>query len=901
MFTSNNPIIVGILSVIILMILISPFFVFRKHQKYNIIVSLYVLAIVFVMRLAVTLAGDPEGTENLNFVERVFDSFVHALQTFSMDEGYTEYTRVGKEVLTSAGYTSWAFVYGLFISFLNILAPIIGGALLLDILTGLFPSVRLFLHPFKHKYVFSELNEMSIALAEDIYAKGSDNTPNYKQINSKCIFKPLIIFTDAYVDDESEVRSELLARAKKLRAICVKTDLLDLCFIHSKTVTYLLIDSKVEDNITTFSKLAKNERTNSEHSILNNNTTHFERLFPVVKENSKEYRTRMYVFIQEEHEAETIHRILDSSSINGQIAVRAIRDYMNAAINLMVNVPLFLPLLYTPKNELTITILGSGSIAQDVFKTIYWCGQMNNIALKINIVSKDATQLEKYFKEHYSEMMKSCEEHSDILKVYESGVSMDYSTVYSKCTFQDIEDVTSISALSGPTIDFIKQTDYYVIALGSDELNHSVTSRLNNELLKRRLNDRASSTSTFSCPETTFLVPAIFNSELADAIRISKPNKPDSFIMPFATFRTRFSCQNVFFASFISDATSSQQLYNKHQQKKWIKDEYTWMANVVKEVHAVYKLFSIGKLLAATNADGTLIDITETSFKYISSPLTVTKDEYDTLAWLEHRRWNAFLRSQGFSFPDWSIFERYSNEIKTHKNIRLKYHPCLVECKKGRTVPLNLVATSNPTDFMLIPYDRLDYTSSKILHDMQSIDSEFVLPSVSGYKAYDYYGRYIYIDYQSEISECIPVDQDNNPTLRLSDSNLTLFIKDFIDRLSQKEKHVFLRHFWYRDSVEVIASDCHYKVKKVNGYLKNIMESLSNTMGHLSNEPNEAYVDTKRLIGVIHSLPSSIYRLSEKQQNEKPHKWQWEAYDSRLNSLLKPQPIPNDNDPWIYP
>ena len=72
-------------------------------------------------------------------------------------------------------------------------------------------------------------------------------------------------------------------------------------------------------------------------------------------------------------------------------------------------------------------------------------------------------------------------------------------------------------------------------------------------------------------------------------------------------------------------------------------------------------------------------------------------------------------------------------------------------------------------------------------------------------------------------------------------------------------------------------------------------------MGHLSNEPNEAYVDTKRLIGVIHSLPSSIYRLSENEQNEKPHKWQWEAYDSRLNLLLKPQPIPNDNDPWIYP
>lgn len=211
MFTTNNPVIVGVLSVVILVLFALPFFVFCKRKNYNIIISLYVLCLVFAMRLAVTLVGDPEGTENFNIVERIFDSFVHALQTFSMDEGYTEYTKVGKEILSANGYSSWAFAYGIFISLLNILAPVIGGALLLDILTGVFPTLRIALNPFKHKYVFSGLNEMSIALAEDIY----DNN-NYKEINPKCMFKPLIIFTDSYVDDESEVSSELLARAKKL-------------------------------------------------------------------------------------------------------------------------------------------------------------------------------------------------------------------------------------------------------------------------------------------------------------------------------------------------------------------------------------------------------------------------------------------------------------------------------------------------------------------------------------------------------------------------------------------------------------------------------------------------------------------------------------------------------------
>ena len=41
------------------------------------------------------------------------------------------------------------------------------------------------------------------------------------------------------------------------------------------------------------------------------------------------------------------------------------------------------------------------------------------------------------------------------------------------------------------------------------------------------------------------------------------------------------------------------------------------------------------------------------------------------LTWLEHRRWNAYMRSIGFSY-----------DIKKDKNIELKLHGCLCECSR---------------------------------------------------------------------------------------------------------------------------------------------------------------------------------------------------------------------------
>lgn len=61
------------------------------------------------------------------------------------------------------------------------------------------------------------------------------------------------------------------------------------------------------------------------------------------------------------------------------------------------------------------------------------------------------------------------------------------------------------------------------------------------------------------------------------------------------------------------------------------------------------------------------------------------------LAWLEHRRWNAFMQTEGFSAPSLDEEKAYIDRLPDdpmhlginsgmHKSVQLKLHPCIVEC-----------------------------------------------------------------------------------------------------------------------------------------------------------------------------------------------------------------------------
>ena len=94
---------------------------------------------------------------------------VNTLQVFSLDFDYDDlFKQNGGTLSALQAFLLWyrGIVYSL--------APIVGGAVILDVLAGISPDLQMFFSRRKKLYVFSELNELSVTLAEDVY-RNRDN------------------------------------------------------------------------------------------------------------------------------------------------------------------------------------------------------------------------------------------------------------------------------------------------------------------------------------------------------------------------------------------------------------------------------------------------------------------------------------------------------------------------------------------------------------------------------------------------------------------------------------------------------------------------------------------------------------------------------------------------------
>jgi ammonia channel protein AmtB len=113
-----------------------------------------------------------------NGIVSFFNAMIRAMQTFSLDEDYIEAIVTGEEILAMVLHSKLQFAFTLLFTIQNVCAPIMTGAFLIDVLSSFFPRLKLLFIPFREKYVFSELNERAIFLAEDIIEKFKEKKKN---------------------------------------------------------------------------------------------------------------------------------------------------------------------------------------------------------------------------------------------------------------------------------------------------------------------------------------------------------------------------------------------------------------------------------------------------------------------------------------------------------------------------------------------------------------------------------------------------------------------------------------------------------------------------------------------------------------------------------------------------
>lgn len=780
--------IIGALLIFSVIAVFAPPIIYRLYKVFNkaaldtnkkatvsrmLLFSGFLIIAVWCLRYAVglyTALSTTDKVSTLNWGEEIFNSLLHALQTFSMDEDYTTYILNGKKMLGDicGEDTAWKTIYGLYASVLNFVAPIAGGAIIFEILASVFPKSRLwFSHIifWKEKYYFSELNATSLSLAKSIYEKEKAH-------------KPVLIFTDTYVDEENEKEYELLLEAKKYGAICIRDDLAHVAKTCHGKRAYFLMDENEFGNLQTLMGLTE------DHNIKFIRNSH---IFLFVQSDA-------YVQLEKQ-----INKKLEEKKelLKGgeKPTIVPVNGYRNLVHNLFVDVPLYEPLINKKdKTKLNVTILGNGIIGTEAFLSAYWFGQMlisdedkksmSECDMTVNVVSKDDEEIfwskidyiNPEIKKTVGLLQNGVCNNSELLVYNNEG-----NTNNPYCHVRYIKADVKIGGFWDGDSKEAKElldSDYFIVALGNDADNISVADKLRRLIGKKHLEERDDNCSG------TVIAYAVFNSELANTLNRQKcyqcrnEGKTDIYTYAFGSLEQVYSCDNVYMSRYKILAELIGAPYDKSQMRKRLKDDntarkssdnsnYNYWANLARAMHIKYKVFSLG-LIKESIFDYNQHDldslykayIEKQCKEYINIVLSDSHKEFCTevvykelhskkhlLAWLEHRRWNAFTRTMGYQY---TCAESLFNVKNAQKDMDLKLHSCLVEARLPRLADddtyiyaefteNDLVDKSTALDFSGKMLDRLDMVSYERQKRNLTVKTE-------DFKMYDYY-RYEFYDY----------------------------------------------------------------------------------------------------------------------------------------------------------
>lgn len=562
-----------------------------KYQLF--VISGLLIAAIWSFRYAVGLCEIwiSSASNTLTAAEEFLNSFVYSLHIFGADDGLGSYVNTVKNMMGMlfGNDSVWVSFFAGYAAVLSAAAPVAGGAVIFEIIASIFPNlaVRVVNKKFwREKYYFSELNNNTLALIKSINKE-----------NKRKIFRPAIIITDSYIDDESESSVELINEAKLLGAICVKNDIVHVPKNYFGCRKFFLIDADEKVNVQKLIELT-------------------ERLGPHYAPKSEFYpfvRSDMYSSV-----AAQVKKNLDSKGKKVPPFVIPINGYRNIILNMLSDIPLFEPIAHqyalNRKNgqdtDLNITIFGTGQIGTEMFLGSYWCGQMLGCKLNVTVISRES---EEDFVSRLNyinpELLKSSMKGDPILKIYRDDraapVGADvYGNPYFTFNYipKDVKTENFENALENN--EAIQNTNYFFVALGSDEENILMANKLRAILGNSHLKSKDLL--------RTVIAYVVFDSSLCEALNAecfysyTKDDKGDKrkdiFMKALGSIEELYSVRNVFLTEFKSDAQDLHEKYyssasvatRREFAKSIFKDTYSYASSIARRVHRRYKIFSAG-------------------------------------------------------------------------------------------------------------------------------------------------------------------------------------------------------------------------------------------------------------------------------------------------------------------
>lgn len=516
------------------------------------------------------------GSGLLNTLKTLLISIHTVIRLFVLDGDFViiiDYESNLSPMMASAFSMLAAIVY--------VLGPILTFGFILSFFKNITAYRDLILNFNSDLYVFSELNEKSLALASSI--KEDDK-------------RSMIVFTEVF-DQEEETALELQEMAKELKAICFKKDIVDINWdLHrdSRNVYLFTIGENETENIEQSVKLAERYSGKKNFRLfIFASGAESEMLFSAISGEGMRIRR-----------INPIRSLIDHSlySNGGEIFRHAVEDEQ-------------------PEKLISAVLIGMGQHGTEMLKALSWLCQMDGYRVEINAFDKDPLALEK--------LTVQCPE----LMAPERNGTREYGEAHYRITVHPGVDVNTMTFQQ--KISAIDKITYVFVALGDDSRN--IQTAINLRMLSERKGIH---------PYIQAIVYATAKKKTLETVTDYRGHSYDIHFI--GDLQSSYSREN------IVDSQLYQVALQRHLRWGDERDFWAYEFNFHSSVAAAIHL-KMRKVCGMPWAGKTEAELNDA--------------ERDALERLEHRRWNAYMRSEGFVYSG-SIEKSSRNDLaKLHNNL----------------------------------------------------------------------------------------------------------------------------------------------------------------------------------------------------------------------------------------
>lgn len=685
---------IGIVSFII-----SLFFAFKKRHnmsKWIACVTIGIFVATFFMLLPTQWVKNGVSVEN----KALYSTISSLLYSFKVLGGRQDIAQL--ETIAFSGFLKSIYIYVNYIMFA--VTPILASSLILSFIGDIGDKMRYMVSRGSKCYVFSEINNNSVAFAKSIKSKVKRNTVVFcntknsdkdliteaRKINAILLYKTVNSFKLSrrfrkyefcfFADNEDEnikLTEYFISQKSKMRKHNVTVNAFAYNDVNIKLLESLMvkIPCAIFDNthpmLIEKAKEIINKAPKTKIIFYNTDSEYVNNIDLGKDSDISVYEDNLLNVVVDDHFSTydiTLYQLNDEGSVcdtplwfsnnrlvtqwqDEPLKIRFINDYSLFCNNLLYNHPLFdLP---AERNEISVLLIGCGRLGINMLKTVIWNGQISGYTLNVCVFDKNAVNIEKEFYLQCPEM---------------NNYDISFVNV-------DIEKAEFESALNKQS-----NTSFVFIATGSDDLNLSTAERVF-RLLKSKYSG---------------YIPPIFT-------RVRKTVKSENFsekgtflsdrnIHIFGSLDSVFSKETILnsqleklaFAIHLCCCDALDSDKDSYEYKKALYDfnfsEYTRRSSMATALHISAKLKYCGLITSK--------HISEKCF----SPFNVDISSFDelmknenlqlNLIKNEHIRWNAFMRSEGYRTVDFETVKKYAPITRSHKDEDAKLHPCIVDWEK---------------------------------------------------------------------------------------------------------------------------------------------------------------------------------------------------------------------------